>query len=215
MAWMGGEGRPRSTPPRTKARPRGSERSADQPISKKDNGRDRNMSSDRRRPGAGLLAGFGLGALGDRPLEGRPATRVEWIHLLAVAVLGRSATSRRMEGSQLGKALLFGREGGLQGFRKLGVVHGYNPEPSLQLQDLNFGPGQFQIDGFGHCIPLLYGSKLLNLITTPQELKLCRRGFSRAKSRPAACRRTPWKPSQACPSGPRPCSAAPSAPGCC
>ena len=68
----------------------------------------------------------------------------------AVAILAGAAgtTGGRVESAQLRQALLFGREGGLEGVRQLGIVHGDDPEPGLQLEDLYFSPCQFEIDGF-------------------------------------------------------------------
>src|SRR5712692_294120 len=154
----------------------------------KDNGRDPNLSSDQLLPiyggGRSLLAALGLGSLGHCPLQGRPAAGVERVDLLPVAVLAEpgGTAGGGVEGAQLRQALFLGRERGLQGFRQLGVVHRHDPEPCFQLQDFDFSPGEFEIDGFGHCHPFVYGSKLLNEITTPQEGKLC-------LSRP----RSPWQ----------------------
>src|SRR5207302_10236127 len=108
-------------------------------------------------------------------LERRSAAGMEWVHLVAVTVLAGAvgATRARVEGAQLRQALLFGRQRGLESLGKLGVVHRDDPEPGLQLQDLNFSPCQFEIDRFRHCHPLIYVSKLLNPITTPQVAKLC------------------------------------------
>ena len=122
-----------------------------------------------------LLAVLGLGPLRHRPLERRAAAGVKGVDLVAVAVLagGLAPPGGGVEGPQLRQALLFGGEGRLERVRKLGVVHGDDPEPRLELEDLNLSSGQFEIDGFRHCSPLLYGSKLLKEITTPQQGKLC------------------------------------------
>src|SRR5437868_7157962 len=145
--------------------------------SENDNGRDPDLSSKSSggRPSAGLLAALGLRSLGNGSLEGWPAAGVEGVHLVPVAVFARAAGPPRcrVEGAQFSQALLFGRQGGLESLGKLGVVHRDDAEPRFQLQDLNFGPCQFEIDRFGHCHPLIYVSKLLNPITTPQVAKLC------------------------------------------
>ena len=48
-----------------------------------------------------------------------------------------------MQGPQLGQTVLLGREGGFQRIRQLGVVHGDDPEPGLQLEDFDFSSGEF------------------------------------------------------------------------
>src|SRR5690242_1179260 len=104
-----------------------------------DNVRDLNLSSGR----APALLVFGLRPLGHGPLEDGASTGVERIHLLAVAVLTVAPAGGGVEGAQLGQALLFGRERGLERVGQLGVVHGHDAEARLQLEDLDFCSGEF------------------------------------------------------------------------
>src|SRR5690348_18483021 len=94
---------------------------------------------------------------------------MERVYLLPVGVLaGLGPPGRGVQGAQLRQALFLGRQGGFQSLGKLGVVHGHDPEPGLQLEDLYFSSGEFEIDGCRQCIPLVYGSKLLNQLTSLQ-----------------------------------------------
>src|SRR5947199_2273145 len=102
--------------------------------SKNDNGRDRIFSCGppsspfmgrwRAAPEEPLLPAFGLRSLGHRSLQRRPAAGVQRVHLL-LAVLTVASPGGGVEGPQLREALLFGRQGRLQGVRQLGVVHGH------------------------------------------------------------------------------------------
>ena len=80
-----------------------------------------------------IFAGFGLGPLRDGPLQRRAPSGVKRVDLLAVAILAGAAgtTGGRVESAQLRQALLFGRQGGLEGVRQLGIVHGDDSEPGL------------------------------------------------------------------------------------
>src|SRR5437867_3661083 len=73
----------------------------------------------------------------------RTSAGVEGVHLLPVAVLQPAPAGGGVEGAELGQALLLGRQGGLKGVRKLGVVHGDHPEAGFQLQDFDFSSGEF------------------------------------------------------------------------
>src|SRR5215472_16631736 len=85
--------------------------------SQNDNVRDLNFSSGQGRPRPLLV--LGLRPLGHCPLQYRPPAGMEWVHLLTIAVLAAPTAGGGVEGSQLGQALLFGRESGLEGVGEL------------------------------------------------------------------------------------------------
>src|SRR5216684_2931978 len=107
------------------------------------------------RPGGALLGGVGLGALGDRALEWRSPGGMKRKRLVGLAVRDAPVgpAGGRVLRAQLGQAFLLGRQGGLEGVGKLGVVHGDDPEASFQLDDLHFGPRELEIDCFSHSLP--------------------------------------------------------------
>src|SRR5579859_1022911 len=121
----------------------------------------------RLRLPEGLLSGFALGrgrrlgALRDGALERRAVAPVDrdLATLSAVVAVqpvtgGRDlrarAAARGVKGAQLLQSLLLGRQGDPEGVRQLVVVHGHDPEASLELAHLHLGPGQFQINRSRH-----------------------------------------------------------------
>src|SRR6266851_6828382 len=98
--------------------------------------RPRNSHLTAGTAGCRLLCRFRLRPLGDRTLERRPPSRVEGQRFVGRigfrdAAVGPAGGS--VLGTQLRQALLLGRQGGLEGVGKLGVVHGDHPQAGLQL----------------------------------------------------------------------------------
>src|SRR6266852_3872653 len=130
--------------------------------------------------GGALLGRVGLGALGDRTLERRSPGGMKRKRLVGLAVRDAPVgpAGGRVLRAQLGQAFLLGRQGGLEGVGKLGVVHGDDPEASLQLDHLHLSPCQLEIDRFCHFLPLIrYGATTLLRyypeITTQSGPRLC------------------------------------------
>src|SRR6266852_2134821 len=130
--------------------------------------------------GGALLGRVGLGALGDRTLERRSPGGMKRKRLVGLAVRDAPVgpAGGRVLRAQLGQAFLLGRQGGLEGVGKLGVVHGDDPEASLQLDHLHLSPCQLEIDRFCHFLPLIrYGATTLLRyypeITTQSAPRLC------------------------------------------
>src|SRR5258708_4361334 len=81
------------------------------------------------------------------------ASSVEGVDVPVFLICGADPAGGGVEGPELLESLLFGRQGGLEGVGKLGVVHGHDPEASFQLDDLHFGPRELEIDCFSHSLP--------------------------------------------------------------
>src|SRR5581483_10445050 len=63
----------------------------------------------------------------------------------------------RVAGAQPVQPLALLDERALQRLRQLGVVHGHDPQPGLQLADRHLGPGQFQVNRVkGHTLKQIF-----------------------------------------------------------
>jgi len=83
---------------------------------------------------------------------GKPDRRIFETALAALevapedAVMVGDSLPRDVAGAQALEALALGRQGSLQSLGKLGIVHRHYAKAGLQLANLDFGVGQFQID---------------------------------------------------------------------
>src|SRR5260370_1230704 len=97
-------------------------------------------ASQRRNPPAAMIASAALPLVEGQRFVGR----------IGFSDAGVGPVGGGVLGAELRQALLLGRQGGLEGVGKLGVVHGDHPQPGLQLDHLHLGSGQFEIDRFCH-----------------------------------------------------------------